>query len=168
MVMAISTVYVAASATPFVPGAEIGLALIVVFGSRIVFLVYICMVLALVLAYCIGRFVPASVTAAFLGYLGLAKARDLILRTAKLNTADRVSMLVSQSPHRLGPFLLKHRYVALALAFNLPGNSLAGGGGGLSLAAGMSGLFALVPFVATTALAVAPLPLFIFLTGYQP
>ena len=57
--MAISTVYVVASATPFVPGAENGLALIVVFGSRIVLLVYICMVLALVLAYCIGRFVPA-------------------------------------------------------------------------------------------------------------
>lgn len=77
-------------------------------------------------------------------------------------------MLVSQSPHRLGPFLLKHRNIALALAFNLPGNSLAGSGGGLSLAAGIGGLFALVAFVATSALAVAPLPLFIFLTGYQP
>ena len=168
MVMAASGIFVAASALPFVPGAEIGFGLIIVFGSRIVALVYVCMVLALVIAYFVGRFVPPSTTAALSGYIGLERTRQLVLKSAGLEISERVPMLVARAPNRLVPFLLKYRYVALALAFNLPGNSILGGGGGLSLAAGMSGLFGIVPFIVTAALAVAPVPLFILVTGYQP
>lgn len=168
MVMAVLAVYVVASATPFVPGAEIGFGLIVVLGARIAPLVYLCMVLALVLAYCMGRFVPARASAAIFGGLGLEQARDIVLRTAELDTEDRISMMIAHSPRRFVPFLLKHRYIALALALNTPGNSLVGGGGGLAFAAGMSGLFPAIPFIATAALAAAPIPVFILLTGYQP
>ena len=168
MVMAVSAIFIAASATPFVPGAEIGFGLIVVLGSRIVLLVYICMVLALAIAYFVGRFVPPRMTAALFGYLRLQRTRDLILRSSDLDSSERVPMLVANAPNRFVPFLLRHRYVALAVAFNLPGNSILGGGGGLSLAAGMSGLFGVVPFIVTAAIAVAPVPLFILLTGYQP
>ena len=168
MVMASSAVYIAASAMPFVPGAEIGFGLITILGTRIVPLVYVCMVLVLMLAFCIGRFVPPRATAAIFGYLSLEKARELVLRTTDLDAEGRISMLIARSPRRLVPILLKHRYIAIAMAFNTPGNSLVGGGGGLAFAAGMSGLFSMVPFIATAVLAVAPLPLIILLTGYQP
>ena len=168
MVMAASAIYVVAAAVPFVPGAEIGLALLAAFGSRIVVLVYGCMVLALLLAYCVGRFVPVQVLAAIFRFLELRKAHDIVLRFAELEPADRIAALTASAPDRWAPFLLKHRYIALAIAFNVPGNSLLGGGGGLSMLAGMSGLFGLLPFCITVVLAVAPLPLLVLLSGYQP
>ena len=168
MVMAVSALYVATSAMPFVPGAEIGLAMIAMLGSRIAFLVYICMVGALTLSFSVGRFVPPHLTARLFGALGMERARDGILKSAALSPAERIELLVEHSPRKWVPFLLRHRYIAVGLAFNLPGNTLLGGGGGIALAAGMSGLFSFVPFVLMTALAVAPVPLFILLTGYQP
>jgi hypothetical protein len=56
----------------------------------------------------------------------------------------------------------------LALAFNLPGNTLLGGGGGIALAAGMSGLYRPVAYLATVVLAVAPVPLLFLITGVRP
>ena len=168
MVMAASAVYVVAAAVPFVPGAEIGLALLAAFGSRIVVLVYGCMVLALLLAYCVGRFIPVHVLAAAFGFVEFRKARALVLRFAELDPADRITALTASAPGRWAPFLVKHRYIALAIAFNVPGNSLLGGGGGLSMLAGMSGLFGMLPFFVTVVLSVAPLPLLVLLTGYQP
>ena len=61
------------------------------------------------------------------------------------------------------PVLLRHRYLALGVAFNLPGNTLLGGGGGIALAAGMSGLYPLLAYVAVVAIAVAPVPLLVLL-----
>lgn len=168
MVMIIAVVYIIASCVPFIPGAEIGFGLIAIFGSRIIPLVYLCMVAALVLSYCVGRFVPASFLVAFFGWLGLTKSQKLVTEMAGHRPEQRASMLTAISSNRLLPFLVRHRFLALAAAFNLPGNSLVGGGGGLALAAGMSGLFPIAPFIVITALAVSPLPLLILLTGYQP
>lgn len=168
MVMWTTLAYLVASAIPFVPGAEIGYALLIAFGTRLLLLVYGCMVGALLLSYCVGRFVPATVTAGVFDFLGLGRARELVLRMAPLDAAGRMALLTEGAPSRLVPFLLRHRYLALALLLNTPGNSLIGGGGGIALVAGMSGLFRLPAYVATVALAVAPLPLVILLTGYTP
>ncbi len=51
------------------------------------------------------------------------------------------------------------------MALNIPGNTLIGGGGGISLAAGMSRLFRVWRFLLVLAIAVAPVPLIIVLTG---
>ncbi len=126
------------------------------------------MVAAQLAVLCIGRFVPAAVTASLFGALGLDRARRLVLRMAALDPAGRAALLAGESPRRWAPFLLRHRYLAFAAALNLPGNTLLGGGGGLALAAGMSGLFAPAPFLVTLLLAVAPLPLFVLLSGYAP
>lgn len=165
MIMAATAVYILASAVPFVPGAEIGFALILVLGSEIILLVYASMVFALVLAYLVGRLVPPRATAAAFGLFGLNRARDMVLQTMPLDTDARLALLTARAPTRIIPFLLRHRYLALALAFNLPGNTLLGGGGGIALAAGMSRLYPLAPYLATVALAVAPLPLLILVTG---
>ncbi|MGB3315212.1 MAG: hypothetical protein WBB85_12430, partial [Albidovulum sp.] len=56
-------------------------------------------------------------------------------------------------------------YVLLALLINLPGNSLLGGGGGILLLAGMSRLFSPLATLATVAIAVAPVPILVYLMG---
>lgn len=168
MIMSATAVYILASAVPFVPGAEIGFALILALGPPIVMLVYISMVAALLLTYLLGRFVPANVTAALFGLLGLHRAQQLVVRMAPLGPDARLALLIEHAPARVVPFLLRHRYVALAVAFNLPGNTLLGGGGGLALAAGMSGVYRLHAYVVTVVLAVAPLPLLVLVTGGMP
>lgn len=168
MLLGAMFVYMLTSALPFIPGAEIGLALMLMLGAAIVPLVYSCMVLALSSAYLAGRFIPAPVTAAGFGKLGLHKARDLILRMQALDTAARLQALGGSAPQGWRPFLLRHRYLMLGLAFNLPGNTLIGGGGGIALVAGLSGLYSMPGFVATVVIAVAPVPLLFLLTGVLP
>ena len=168
MVLVVSALFVVTSALPFVPGAEIGFALIAIFGSRIIPLVYVCMLSALIVAYCIGRFVPLNVLASIFGFVGMERSGRMVGLFARMSPDDRLRAMVERSPSRWIPFLIRHRYLALAIALNVPGNTLLGGGGGLSLAAGMSGLFSFARTMLTFALAVAPVPFVILMIGYQP
>jgi hypothetical protein len=95
--------------------------------------------------------------------LGLERAQELVLRMAPLGPEARQALLLERARARLLPGLVRHRHLALALAFNLPGNALIGGGGGIALAAGMSGLYPWLHYLLTVALAVAPVPLFLWL-----
>jgi uncharacterized membrane protein YdjX (TVP38/TMEM64 family) len=157
--------YVVAMALPFVPGMEISVALIVLFGARGAVLVYGATLLALCLSYLAGRRVPAGVIAGLFGWLRLHRARVLVQRLAPLPPDARLRLLLEAAPARLVPFLLRHRYLALAVAFNTPGNSLIGGGGGIALVAGLSGLYRGPRFVLLVALAIAPIPGLIVLTA---
>lgn len=168
MVMSATGIYIAASAIPFVPGAEIGFTLLLVLGNRIVFLVYAAMVAALLLAFLVGRLVPPRVIAATFVFFGLRKARDLVLQMEPLDGQERLALLTARAPTRIVPLLLQHRYLALAVILNLPGNTLIGGGGGIALVAGMSGLYSALGYIITVALAVAPIPVLILVFGYQP
>jgi hypothetical protein len=159
MVMTAAGLFIVASATPFVPGVEIGLGLLAVFGASIAFLVYVCMVTALVFAYLVGRLVPITALVVLFAYCGLDRAHDLVMRMAPLDAAGRFALLVGSAPNRVIPFLLRNRHVALIVLFNLPGNAIVGGGGGIALTAGMSGLYQLPAYVACVLIAVAPVPL---------
>lgn len=164
MLLTATGVYIAAAAMPFVPGAEIGLALMALLGAGVVPLVYVSMVAALTLSFVIGRLVPARRLAGAFAGLGLTRAAALVGEWDSLDAQARLRQLSARAPTRLVPFLLRHRYVLLALALNLPGNTVIGGGGGIALAAGLSGLFRPSAFLATVGLAVAPVPL-LFLFG---
>ena len=50
------------------------------------------------------------------------------------------------------------RYLGLALVFNLPGNSIFGGGGGIAMLSGASELFRWRAFLLTVMLATSPVP----------
>lgn len=164
-VMTATVAYVVLMAIPFTPGAEIGLSMLMIFGAKICFLVYVSTVLAVTLAYLAGRLLPARLAARAFGLVGLSRARDFAARLAPLSAEQRLAVLVQDSPARLLPFLVRHRYLALALLLNLPGNIVIGGGGGLALLAGMTRLFPFPAYLLTVALAVAPVPLIVFLAG---
>lgn len=164
-IMAGIVAFVGLLAMPFVPGAEIGLAMLTVFGAAIAPLVYVATVLALCLSYTIGRILPMTVLVRLLEALRMHRAADLVARAAPLSRADRLAMLLEGAPPRMVTLVLRRRYVALALALNIPGNALIGGGGGIALLAGLSGLFAPLPTVLAFAIAVSPIPLAIMLLG---
>ncbi len=163
IIMASTAVFAAASAIPFVPGAEIGLGMIFVLGGRIAPLVYASMVVALTVSFLVGLLVPARILAAFFNSVGLSKARDLVTKLDRCDPEKRMELLFANAPGPVSRLLLKHRYIALMALINTPGNSLIGGGGGIALAAGLSRLFTLPRFLAAIALAVAPVPLTYYL-----
>ncbi|MGH1466333.1 MAG: hypothetical protein ACRBBQ_13330 [Cognatishimia sp.] len=168
MVLAVAGIYLLTSALPFVPGAEIGLGLMMVFGARVALVVYSCMVIALWLAFGIGRLVPQHQLLRLFSALHMGRAAELVRQTAALSPKERSDFLVARLPGRITPYLLNNRYLALILVLNLPGNAVIGGGGGIALVAGLSRLFSIGGYMLATALAVAPIPVLVMLLGYRP
>lgn len=157
--------YTALMAIPFVPGMEISLALFAAFGQQVATVIYAATVVALMISYMIGRLVPVRVIASLFQSLGQHRAEALVRRLEPLNSKQRLEMLIAHAPKRIIPTLLKHRYIAVALALNLPGNAIIGGGGGIALLAGISGLFTFPRYLITVSLAVLPIPLAVILMG---
>lgn len=160
-------VYIILMAIPFVPGMEIGLAVMMVFGPKIVLLVYVSTLAAFSLSFMIGRFIPERMLINFLRDIHLNRASELLAGMEGLDPQQRLQVMLQRSPKIFVPFLLKYRYLALVAAINLPGNVVIGGGGGIALMAGLSRLFSPPMFLLTTAIAISPLPLaWLFFGGY--
>ena len=164
-VMALAALYAVLLAVPFVPGVEIGLALMAMLGPPVALLVYVCTVVGLSVSFLVGRLLPERVLVALFDELRMRRASGLLRPLEPMSREQRLAFLVGKAPTRILPLLLRHRHLALALAINLPGNFLLGGGGGISLVAGLSGLYSLPGFVATIVLAVLPVPLGLVLIG---
>ncbi|MCX7646863.1 MAG: hypothetical protein N2Z62_16405 [Rhodobacteraceae bacterium] len=158
-------VYALLLALPFVPGVEIGLLLLALQGPAAALPVYLATLAGLLLAYAAGRRLPPVWLAGALADLGLARAAAFVGRIAPLSGEARLALLRARLPRRLAPLLGGARYGLLAALLNLPGNGLVGGGGGIMLLAGLSGLFRPGATVATVALAVAPVPLAVWFLG---
>lgn len=158
--------YVVLMALPFVPGIEVSLAILMILGVDGVGAVYGSTLAALCLSFAVGRLLPVTVIGRLFGWLHLHRARAFVERLAPLGPEARLALLVAAAPVRLIPFLLRHRYLAVAVAFNVPGNALIGGGGGIGLAAGLSGLFRFPAYVAMVAVAISPIPVAMLLNHW--
>lgn len=165
LVMAGVLLYTALMAMPFVPGIEISLALLATFGSDVAMVLYAATVVALTFSYLIGRLLPVRLIAVLFGAIGLHRAENLVLHLKPMSREQRLETLISHAPKRIVPMLLKHRYIAVAVMLNVPGNAIIGGGGGIALLAGISGLFTFPRYLAVVSLAVLPVPLAIMLMG---
>jgi hypothetical protein len=155
-------IYAVALALPFVPGMELGLLLMLAFGPRGIALVYGASLLGLSLSYAIGRVAPIGFAPSGLRARGLAAPHSgTPTALHALISAHRLGRFV---PGRLTAWLAAHRYLALAICLNLPGNTIVGGGGGIALLCGLSGQYSHGRYLITVALAISPLPI-LMLTG---
>lgn len=157
--------YVFLMAIPFVPGVEIGLALMMILGPEIVPLVYGCTLTSLCLGFLVGRFLPETMISRFLMDLRLVRAAGFIDSLRGLDSQERLARLLEKSPQRLVPVLLRHRYLSLMIAINFPGNVVLGGGGGLAMVAGISRLFTIPRYFLLVAVAISPIPLSLLVFG---
>lgn len=162
MVMAAALFYVMLMALPFMPGIEIGIALMILLGNKGALLVYLCTLAALSISFAVGRTMPPRYMMRLLDWLHLERASALLARLEPLDRNQRLDLLYANAPRRLVPLLLRHRYLAIAILLNLPGNALIGGGGGIGIVCGMSRLFPFPLFLLLTALAVAPVPILFY------
>lgn len=158
-------VYAVLIATPFVPGLEIGLALLIVQGAAIAPAVYLATVMGLILAYTIGRLVPVTTLERTFRDLRLRRAADMLAHYGVMSLEERQQALYARLPVWLGTLTLRYRYATLAVLVNTPGNSLLGGGGGLLMAAGLSRLFEPAKTIPTLFIAILPLPIGFWLFG---
>jgi hypothetical protein len=163
IIVAVVITYVLSMMLPFVPGIEIGLALMLFLGPGGVALVYGCTQIALALSFMIGRFVPMRAIAPVLRTLQLDRAADMLLAVEKVDPAQRVQYLMSRAPRNWVSALLRNRYLALAIVINLPGNAAMGGAGGIGAIAGMSRLFGFRHYLLVVFVATSPVPAFLLL-----
>ena len=153
--------YVFLLSLPFVPGVELGVLLMCVFGKEGIVFVYLATVVGLCLAFLIGRKLPRKWVDRFLEKIGLAQTIN-----CHINDIDGMLHKVS-SGHRFGNnrfllFLSKYRYPTIGILFNMPGNYLIGGGGGISLACGINRNISWKWFFVTVIVAVSPVPLLVW------
>jgi hypothetical protein len=165
MILGSFGLYILLMTLPFMPGIEIGLALMLFLGSKGVFLVYLCTLVALSISFSIGRKIPPKSFSKFLDWLHLKKARNLVLEMESLSLDERMTILREKAPAKLAPHLLKYRYLTIAALLNLPCNALIGGGGGIGLIVGMSGIITYPRYLLLIAVAISPVPIMIILKG---
>lgn len=159
--------YAVLIAVPFVPGLEIGLALMAMEGSTIAPWIYLATLCGLTLAFAAGSGLPYAFLQRALADLRLVRACNLLERLEPLDRDARLALLAHGAPTWLEP-VTRFRHLMLALLVNVPGNAVLGGGGGILFLAGFSRLFAPLPTIATLAVAVAPVPLLVWSFGVDP
>ena len=165
IVMSALFIFVVAAAIPFVPGAEIGFALLLIFGAKASPIVYAGMVGALILSFCVGRFVPLRYISRGALWLGLKRVAEWVSEIEAIPVQDRPELLAGKLKGRFAKRMMRNRYALLAVLMNMPGNSVLGGGGGLAFLAGVSGLYRFWLYLIYVLIAVAPFPLLFLLQG---
>ncbi|MEW8086722.1 MAG: hypothetical protein AB2823_14265 [Candidatus Thiodiazotropha endolucinida] len=156
--------YIVLMATPFLPGIEMGLILMMVLGPKGVVVIYICTLIALSIGFVFGRAFPARLIVSFLQWLNLDRAAALLKQFDAIPHDQRLNYLARNLPNKTLPTLLRHRYLVLALLFNLPGNAVIGGGGGIAMVAGNSRLYSYPIFFLLISVAIIPGPIVILLS----
>ncbi|MDA0722384.1 MAG: hypothetical protein O2994_11995 [Proteobacteria bacterium] len=165
LMVALLILYAIVLATPFVPGVEIGVALLIIQGAKAAPFVYLATVCGLSLAFVIGQYVSLLWLTRLLRGLLLHRLAGWLDRVDGLARADRLRLLQQKLPAWLAPLFLRFRYVTVALAINTLGNIAVGGGGGIMLVAGLSRLFSIPAMLLVIALATAPVPLAVWVWG---
>ncbi|MEE8435844.1 MAG: hypothetical protein V3S64_13755 [bacterium] len=159
-------IYILLMALPFMPGIEVGWAMLAIFGTEGIAMVYFSTLAALTLSFVVGRLTPPGLLARLLGWFHLERGRALVERMQPLSREEKLKLLVEHAPARIVPFLLRRRYFAVAAAFNIPGNIVIGGGGGIALMAGISGLFRFPAYLLMVSIAISPVPLVMLAKGW--
>lgn len=152
-------------AIPFVPGVEIGIAILLLEGAQAAPFVYFATICGLALAFCIGQYVPMARLVRWCEDFYLARPARLLQRIHETPRDDRLQAMQDRLPKWLAPIFCNYRYVTLGLAINLPGNVALGGGGGIMLAGGLSRLFETRYAIMTIIIATLPVPLSVWLLG---
>ena len=150
-------------AIPFVPGVEIGIGLLILGGAVVAPYVYAATVLGLVLAFLIGQALSHEALRNLVADLRMRRLCGVLDEVLPLSRQERLALLRRKLPSWARPLAGSSRYVLIGCLIALPGSALIGGGGGICLIAGVSRLFSAPAMILTIVLAVAPVPLAIWM-----
>lgn len=165
MIVIVLLGYALLLAIPFVPAIEIGIAILMIAGANAAPFVYVATVMGMSLAYFTGRHVALNWLIRLCADLRVQRFASMLENARDRTPADRLSDLDDRLPPWLAPFVVRYRYVMLAVLINIPGTVAIGGGGGIMLIAGISRLFHPGWTVLTIVLATLPVPLAVWVLG---
>lgn len=166
LIIPIFLVYIILISLPFIPGAEIGFSMLVIFGADLAGVLYLATVAALTLSFSVGRLAPSHSLDRALAWLGFERTAQMLSKQRAENQSGKALPIDTYQLPGWANWLFRHKLVALVALINTPGNSLIGGGGGIALAAGVTRLITFREFLIGTSLAVAPVPLFVTLAAW--
>jgi hypothetical protein len=158
-------VYAVLIATPFMPGIEVGIALLLLQGSSVAPFVYLATVVGLMTAYTIGQYVPHAVLKKCFADLNLKRAYAYLDDIEKTPSEDRLAKQRDLLPGWFGKLTVDYRYATIGVLLNVPGTFAIGGGGGILMAAGLSRLFNGWVVLLTLMIATLPVPLLVWIMG---
>lgn len=150
---------------PFMPGVEVGIALLLLRGAEIAPYVYIATVCGVMLAYSIGRWIPLKMLRHLCESFGMPKVSAFLTKIENTPAMQRLDAQRTYLPGWLARMTVDYRYVTLGILLNLPGTFAIGGGGGIALVAGFSRLFNSWFVLLTVMIATSPVPLTVWLLG---
>lgn len=156
------SIYILLLSLPFVPGIELGILLMCVFGKEGIVFVYVATVIGLVIAFLMGRMLPEKWVDSLSKKLGFSRSGD--------GRPDELLVMLGRffrNKKRLGTLFPGYRYLVIGILLNMPGIYIVGGGGGISFACGISRSISFKLFLLTVVLAVSPVPLLSFLGVIQ-
>jgi hypothetical protein len=165
LMIAMLILYALLLAIPFVPGVEIGVALLLIQGATAAPMVYGATVTGLALAFVVGQIVSLPWLIGLLHDLRLRRIAAWLERVDDVPRDQRLLAMQAKLPGWLVPLVVQYRYATIAIALNTPGNIAIGGGGGIMLVAGLSRVFTTPAMLLVIALATAPVPLAVWLWG---
>lgn len=127
-----STLYALALAVPFLPAVELGWMVMAALGTPAIFAIWLATPIGLLVAFTLGFWMREwpwveRLQSRFRRRLADAEATGTGPGARALRFADR--------------HIVSHPYWVLVVLVNLPGNWLIGGGGGIGILAGASGLY---------------------------
>lgn len=165
-VMAIA--YTILLAIPGLPGLEVGLVMMAVFGEIGIVAVWLCTVVGLNLTFLVGRRIPRDKLERWLKPRPAPGQQSLVSSAGAAATTDTFSMVLDRN--KFGRKILQwtgppggwRRYLVVAFLLNMPGNFIIGGGGGIALFCGTSDDIKWRSFLWTTILAAMPIPLMFY------
>jgi hypothetical protein len=130
IVLATALIYALALSVPFLPAVELGWLIMAAFGPVGILAIWAATPLGLLLAFSVGYWMREWPLVQ-----RLQQRFEARVEAATSNRiGDRMLRLASDK-------LASHPYAALAVLINLPGNWMIGGGGGIGILAGASGLY---------------------------
>jgi len=154
-------------AIPFMPGVEVGIALLLMEGADIAPFVYAATLLGVFIAFAIGQNVPLKWLQSFFQDLRMMRVCRWLDRMQNSAREDRLERLTERLPSWLSRIAVDYRYVSIGILINLPGSFAIGGGGGIMMAAGLTRLFQTRWVILTLMIAVLPVPLAVWITGVE-
>lgn len=127
-----STIYALALAVPFLPAVELGWMIMAALGKAAIISIWLATPVGLLVAFALGYWMRewpwlTRLSGRLEGSLTAAEASGTGLGARALRFANRN--------------LARHPYWVLVVLVNMPGNWLIGGGGGIGMMAGASGLY---------------------------
>lgn len=154
-------------AIPFMPGIEVGIALLLLQGAAIAPFVYLATVCGLFVAFLVGRGVPLGTLHTIFRDLRMMRACAYIRSIEDTPKDARLARLNERLPKPLAKLVVNYRYVMLGVLINIPGTFAIGGGGGILMLAGILRLFHWTGILLMLLLATLPVPFAVWYWGAE-